>query len=205
MTRELVLATTNFGKLRELEKLLGQSSALILRSALDFPSLTAPEETGTTFEDNAKLKALYYAEKTGLPCVADDSGLMVDALGGRPGVYSSRYAPTDSERIAKLLEEMRDVPDHLRTARFVCAAAFALPGTPPKIVAVERGVLEGSIAREPRGSHGFGFDPVFFVTELGCNLAEVLPDIKNTLSHRARAFQRLLPTLLDWLHTPEKA
>ncbi|MGB9691273.1 MAG: RdgB/HAM1 family non-canonical purine NTP pyrophosphatase [Candidatus Sumerlaeaceae bacterium] len=197
--REILLATTNSGKLRELERILGKTQGVGLLTARDFPEIEAPEETGTTFEDNARLKALYYAERTGLACVADDSGLVVDALGGRPGVMSSRYAPTDAERISKLLAEMRDVPDIQRTARFVCAAAFALPCPTPHIVALTRGELEGSIAHEPRGTHGFGFDPVFYVAELGCHLAEVATDVKNTISHRARALSQLRPYLQEWL------
>ncbi len=196
--RTLLLATTNRGKLRELEKILGEHFQVVLRTALDFPEIRPPEENGSTFEDNARLKALYYAERTGLACVADDSGLVVDALGGRPGVFSARYAATDAERISRLLEEMRDVHDERRTARFVCAAAFAVPGSPPQLIALERGELEGSIAHEARGTHGFGFDPVFFVSELNCHLAEVPAEVKNTVSHRARAFAKLAPHLIRW-------
>lgn len=200
--RELLLATKNRGKLLELQKLLGGASEVRLLTALDFPNIKEPEETGATFEENAQLKALYYAEHTGLACVADDSGLVVDALGGRPGVLSARYAPTDAERIAKLLEEMRDVPDSQRSARFVCAAAFAVPHPTPQVVALERGELEGWIAREPRGTNGFGFDPVFFVAELGCHLAEVPAEVKNTISHRARAFAKLRLHLEKWVKDP---
>lgn len=196
--RELLLATTNRGKLLELEKILSGHAGVVLHTALDFPDIPSPDETGATFEENARLKALYYAECTGLACVADDSGLVVDALGGRPGVYSARYAATDAERIARLLEEMRQVPDEQRTARFVCAAAFALPGSPPRLVALERGELEGRIAYEARGSHGFGFDPVFFVNDLNCHLAEVTAEVKNSVSHRARAFAKLAPYLIRW-------
>lgn len=197
MTRKLVIATTNQGKLRELEKLLEGLNVHLL-SALDFPSIAPPEETGATFEENAKLKALYYAEKTGEACVADDSGLVVDALGGRPGVLSARYASSDSERITRILREMRDVPRGERTARFICVAALALPMPTPHIVAVEEGKLEGHIAYEPRGTNGFGFDPVFYVEELGCHLAEVATDVKNSLSHRARAFMQLRPWIVQW-------
>jgi XTP/dITP diphosphohydrolase len=199
MKREILLATTNRGKVRELLRILGGDERVTLRSAGDFPQIEPPEETGASFEENAQLKALYYAARTGLPCVADDSGLVVDALGGRPGVMSARYAPSDAERIVRLLDEMRAIPDDQRAARFVCAAAFALPGTPPRIVALERGELEGSIAHEARGTHGFGFDPVFYVTQLGCHLAEVPADVKNTISHRARAFEKLRPHLERWL------
>jgi XTP/dITP diphosphohydrolase len=199
MMRKILLATTNLGKLRELEKIIGAVEGVQLLSARDFPAIPAPDETGSTFEENARLKALYYAEKTGLACVADDSGLVVDALGGRPGLHSARYAPSDAERIAKILDEMRDVPDSRRSARFVCAAAFALARPEPRIIALEVGTLEGHIAREARGEHGFGFDPVFFVEELGKHLAEVPAEIKNTLSHRARAFEKLRPYLVGWL------
>lgn len=198
MRRTLVIATTNRGKLRELEKLLEGLNVRLL-TALDYPAIAAPKETGTTFEENAKLKALYYAEKTGEACVADDSGLVVDALGGRPGVLSARYASSDAERIARILHEMRDVPQGQRSARFVCAAALALATPTPHIVAVEEGTLEGHIAHEPRGTNGFGFDPVFFVEELGCHLAEVPTDVKNTVSHRARAFVKLKPWIVQWV------
>lgn len=194
----IVIATTNLGKLRELKKLLDNTSVQ-WRTARDYPEIDPPAETGATFEDNAKLKALYYAEKTGEACIADDSGLVVDSLGGRPGVYSARYARTDAERIAKILEEMRDIPEQRRGARFVCAAAFALPTPIPRIVALEVGTLEGRIAWEPRGTHGFGFDPVFYVDQLGCHLAEVPEEVKNAISHRAQAFVKLQRPLRLWL------
>lgn len=200
--REILLATTNRGKLVELGQLLGSESGVRLRSLLDFPHIAAPEESGATFEDNAALKALYYAEQTGLATVADDSGLVVDALNGRPGIHSARYAPSDAERIEKLLEEMRDVPEPARTARFICAAAFAVPGPPARVVALERGQLDGRIAHVARGTNGFGFDPVFFVPELGCHLAEVATEVKNRVSHRARAFSALAVAIRQWCARP---
>jgi XTP/dITP diphosphohydrolase len=193
--KELLVATTNPGKVHELEKLLGSVADLRLRSLKDFPDLAVAEEDGATFEANATAKALHYCRLSGLPTVADDSGLVVDALGGRPGVHSSRYAPSDAERIAKLLREIEGVEWPRRTARFICAAAFAIPLPEVHIHALTTGVLEGHIALEPKGTFGFGYDPIFYVEALGCHLAEVPPETKNSLSHRAQAIEKLLPAL----------
>ena len=144
-----------------------------------------PVEDGATFEDNALIKARFYSQRTGLPCLADDSGLVVDALGGRPGVLSSRFAPTDAERIARLLKELGGVPDEKRTAHFVCAAALVVPATPPPGAReiLEKGICEGVIALKPRGTNGFGYDPVFLIPLLGKTMAELAPEAKNALSH----------------------
>lgn len=166
-----------------------------------------PEETGTTFAENACQKALYYARATGQWCLADDSGLVVDALDGKPGVHSARYAaerfPPDADRpqrdaanTAKLLEALENVPDDARGARFVCHLALAEPG---KVLLETTGTVEGVIARHPRGVNGFGYDPVFFVPRLGATVAEIPAELKNEWSHRGKAvrqFAELLGQLL---------
>lgn len=189
----LLLATKNAKKVREMSEILAPVSELQLRSALDFPELPEPEEIGETFMENAIQKALYYSTHTGLPALADDSGLVVDALDGRPGVYSSRYGTSDANRIARLLREMAEVPDEKRTARFECAIALA---DETEIIGQTSGTLEGFISHEERGEHGFGYDPVFVATELGCHLAEAEPETKNRVSHRGRALQQMLPLLI---------
>lgn len=150
------------------------------------------EETGATFAANARLKAEAGARAFGAPCLADDSGLCVDALDGRPGVYSARYAPTDEERIAKLLGELTGVPAARRTAAFVCAIALAWPDG--RVIEVE-GRCEGVITEAPRGAGGFGYDPVFRVPALGRTFAELAAGEKNTVSHRALAVSRLRSAL----------
>lgn len=186
---ELVFATTNKGKLVELQGLVGAS--LRVRSLADFPNIGEIAETADTFEGNAELKARAVAQATGLFALADDSGLVVDALGGRPGVYSARYAPTDAERIAKLVNELSAVADAQRTARFVCALCLSSPSGE---LSFARGTCEGSIGRTPRGSHGFGYDPIFVLPN-GRTLAELTHDEKSGLSHRGNAFRSLLPVL----------
>jgi XTP/dITP diphosphohydrolase len=155
-----------------------------------------PPETGETFAANARAKALHVTAETGLPALADDSGLVVDALGGAPGVYSARYGgpdADDADRNALLLDALRDIPPATRTARFVAVVAFSLPdGT----VIDTEGRLEGAIADAPRGTNGFGYDPVFLVGDTGRTLAELTDDEKNGLSHRARALAALRPRLL---------
>ena len=157
------------------------------------------DETGFTFAENASLKAETYARLTGLWTWADDSGLEVDALGGRPGVYSARYGGpglSDRDRYLKLLAELRQVPAAQRTARFRCVVAIALPGGP---IYCAEGAVEGLIVDQPRGQDGFGYDPVFFVPEHGATMAELLPAVKNRISHRALAAAsaaRLLSVLL---------
>ncbi|AXA34791.1 Nucleoside 5-triphosphatase RdgB (dHAPTP, dITP, XTP-specific) [Candidatus Sumerlaea chitinivorans] len=196
--KELLVATTNQGKVHELEKLLESVTNVQLRSLKDLPDLAVAEEDGATFEANAIAKALHYCRLSGLPTIADDSGLVVDALGGRPGVHSSRYAPSDAERIAKLLREMEGTDWPQRSARFICAAAFAVPNPEVHIHTLTTGILEGYIALEAKGTFGFGYDPIFYVEALGCHLAEVPPEIKNTLSHRAQAIAKLLPAVTEY-------
>jgi XTP/dITP diphosphohydrolase len=197
MVRKLLLATKNVKKVREMREILAGTADLQILSAADLPGIAEPDETGETFADNARQKALYYAEASGILSLADDSGLVVDALDGRPGVYSSRYGATDDDRISRLLEELRDVSMDARTARFRCAMVLAQPG---QVIAETHGTLEGSIAGERRGTNGFGYDPVFYVSELGCHLAEADAQTKNRISHRGKALQAMLGPLLAALH-----
>lgn len=159
-----------------------------IRTLADFPEAPEVEEDGLTCEANAIKKATEISRATGLTAVADDTGLEVDALGGRPGVYSARYAgeeATYEDNCNKLIRELSGVPREQRTARFITVAAIAVPGEP---VQVARGVLEGCITESPVGSGGFGYDPVFYVPELHATLAEISADRKNRISHRAKAF-----------------
>jgi len=158
-----------------------------VRSLSDYPPMPEPEEIGATFEQNAGIKALAAANHTGELALADDSGLVIDALGGAPGIHSSRFAgegASDEERNAKVLELMKDVPDDERTARFTAAAAVAEPG---RLIGTVEGTVEGRIVREPRGKNGFGYDPIFCVPKLGRTAAELLPEEKDRISHRGKA------------------
>jgi len=190
MIRELVLATRNRNKVLELVALLSDLGITIrtLDEFLDAPDVV---EDGDTCEANAVKKASVIAEFTGLPAVADDTGLEVDALGGRPGVYAARYAGEDAtyeDNCRKLLRELMGVPREQRTARFLTVAAIALPSDG---IRVARGTLEGVIAEEASGTLGFGYDPVFQIPELGMTLAQLSVDQKNTISHRAKAFAKV--------------
>jgi len=171
-------------------------------SLADFPDLPEIPEEGATFAENAGFKAKEVARLTNLPALADDSGLEVAALGGRPGVFSARYAqdrtggaiPSDADNWRKLLDEMNGVPQEQRGARFVCEIALALPDGR---VFTAHGECLGSIAPEPKGEHGFGYDPVFWVQEYGHTMAELGPEIKNRISHRARALAALREILVS--------
>ena len=184
---KVILASKNQHKLTELSAILSQLGfeiALESEYGLDLDV----EETGTTFEENSFLKADAVMKASGLPVLADDSGLMVDALDGAPGVYSARYGhkASDKERTAYLLENMKDVPEERRGAKFVCVITCLFPDG-RKIVA--RGECPGVIARAPHGENGFGYDPVFYLPELGMTYAELPSEQKNAISHRARALQ----------------
>ncbi|MFN3428718.1 MAG: RdgB/HAM1 family non-canonical purine NTP pyrophosphatase [Candidatus Sericytochromatia bacterium] len=181
----VILASSNAHKLEELQALFGEAGAFSFQLA---PRALEVEETGSTFAANAALKAEAYAQAFGLPALADDSGLCVDALDGRPGVHSARYAPTDAERIGKLLGELDGVPAPERTASFVCAMALRFPNG--ELIQVE-GRCPGVIVEAPRGQGGFGYDPVFLVPSLGKTFAELTPAEKNAVSHRAIATSRL--------------
>ena len=186
---ELVLASNNKGKLAELQAMLGDS--ITVRPQSDFTDIEA-EETGLTFVENALIKARHAARVSGLPALADDSGLAVDALGGAPGIYSARYAGGggDAANNAKLLEALKDVPDTERGAQFICALALLRHAEDP-IPLICEGAWEGRILHAPSGEHGFGYDPLFWVPERDCSSAELSPQEKNQLSHRARAMALL--------------
>ncbi len=181
------MATRNRDKCAELAALLGDLG-IRLRTLDDFPEVPDVTEDGETCEANAVKKASAVARHTGLPAIADDTGLQVDALGGRPGVYAARYAGETvsyEDNWRKLLRELEGVPREQRRARFITVAAVARPSA-EKVEVVE-GVLEGFIAEAPVGTQGFGYDPVFYVPELGKTLAQLTSDEKNRISHRARA------------------
>jgi XTP/dITP diphosphohydrolase len=184
----LVLATANAGKVRELRSLIAEWGAIEVLSLADVTPVDMPEESGETYVENAVLKARTVASATGLPALADDSGIEVDVLGGAPGVRSARYAATEAARNARLLAALHDVPEERRTARYraVVALAFA-DGT----VLTAEGSCEGRIAVEPRGRGGFGYDPIFVATELGRAVGEVSDQEKARVSHRARAMRAL--------------
>ncbi len=187
-----VIATHNAKKLKELKRILEPLGFdAVIRE--DLPEV---EETGTTFAENALLKAESACKVTGMPAIADDSGLVVDALGGAPGVYSARYAgegATDRQRYEKLLEELREVPTEQRTARFVSAVCCVFPDG--KILTAE-GTCEGIIAFEPKGEGGFGYDPIFLVGER--SYAEMTAEEKDSISHRGRALAKLAQELENW-------
>jgi XTP/dITP diphosphohydrolase len=202
LARRVILATRNPGKLREIQRELAGLDVEV--AGLEaWEHVPEPDETGETFAENARLKALYYASSTGDWCLADDSGLVVDALDGAPGVCSARYAagdcPPNADRSevdeannARLLRELRDVPDAERSARFVCCLALA---DAREVIIEAEGFVEGRIGHEPRGQNGFGYDPLFFVPELGCTTAELTAEEKNRISHRGQAVRQFVGRL----------
>lgn len=195
--RALLLATTNRHKVEEFRTILADIPWQIL-SLNDLHLDMDVEETGTTFAENAALKALAYARASKTLALADDSGLEIDALGGAPGVYSARFLGSDTsyaERFRVILEQMRDVPQPQRTARFRCVITIAEPSGFHRSV---EGTVEGIIADAPRGTHGFGYDPIFLVPELGKTTAELLPAQKHAISHRGRAAQKARTLLENW-------
>jgi XTP/dITP diphosphohydrolase len=198
----IVIATTNVGKLAELRALLGDLPVQLLSVTDVLGENLAIKEDGATFEDNAILKARAVCQATGLYALADDSGLEVDALGGRPGVRSARFAherATDAENNAALLRELEDVSDGQRAAKFRCVLALASPWAQRQVETVE-GSCDGFMARVPRGSGGFGYDPLFIVPELaGRAMAELTEAEKNAVSHRSRAVRALRPVLVRLL------
>ncbi len=198
MKRQIVLATRNRGKIRELQALMKDFGIEVV-SVADIKGAPEVEEDADTFIGNSLKKAREIASATGFMALADDSGLVVDALDGAPGVYSARYAgdnATDEENYLKLLEEMRDIPDEKRTARFKCVMVLFHPSG--QWISAE-GSCEGVIAREPAGSEGFGYDPVFFVPELNRCMAQISPDEKNAISHRGNALKKLREMLPEFL------
>jgi len=194
----IVLATRNPGKIREIRAILGDL-AVDLLTADDFPQVGPVAEDGLTFEANAVTKAAYIREHTGLVSLADDSGLEVDALGGRPGILSARFAgdkASYADNNRKLLDLLRDVPFEQRTARFVCVAALAVPGGD---VMLKRGEVEGLITDTAAGGGGFGYDPIFYVPAYGKTVAQLDDATKNRISHRAKAFRAMAGVIGDLL------
>jgi XTP/dITP diphosphohydrolase len=197
--RRLLIATTNAGKLREIRELLGELP-LELLTLYDLPPVDPPEESGSTFEENARLKATFYGRRNPHLTVAEDSGLVVDALDGDPGVRSARYLgenATYPERFDAILSTMASRPERGRSARFICALAVA---DGDRILFETQGTIEGEIANAPAGVEGFGYDPIFLFPPYGRTLAEVSRDDKLRVAHRGKAFRQLA----EWLrHAPE--
>jgi XTP/dITP diphosphohydrolase len=200
MTRRVVLASSNPGKVREFGQILGGLDMSVApQSEFGVPDA---DETGLTFVENALLKARNAASHTGLAAVADDSGIEVDALNGAPGIYSARYAgqgASDAQNLAKLLDALRDIPEAERGARFVCLIVYLRHAADPTPI-IAQGVWEGRILREPRGSGGFGYDPVFWVPTHQCASAELPAEVKNSLSHRGQALRALVAALRSASH-----
>ena len=191
---KLLIATTNPGKIREFQEMLGQTG-IDFTDLSNYPAGEPVEETGHTFRANACLKASYYAAALNSWAMADDSGLVVDALGDKPGVLSARWAAInnagagDAANNALLLIQLEDVPDAQRTARFMCVLALADPAG--RTVLTAQDAVEGVMLRAPRGANGFGYDPLFFITEMGKTTAELSPDQKHAISHRGKALRRM--------------
>ena len=195
--KKLLLATNNKGKVREYKSLLREIPFEIVAPS-ELGITTEVDETGSSFEENARLKAATLAASSRLLTLADDSGLEVDALGGKPGVLSARYAgegASDEDRVNYLLEKLKDVPEGERGARFRCVIAIA---NPDGSIHTFSGECRGVIAIRPRGSNGFGYDPVFYVPELGKTMAELAPEEKNKISHRARAAEKAREALMKY-------
>lgn len=195
--KEIIIATKNAGKAKEFKQMF-EPLGYEVKTLLDYPEIPDVDETGTTFEENAILKAEEVSKVLKQIVIADDSGLSIDALEGRPGIFSARYAgeeKSDEANMDKVLNEMKDVPDGSRTARFYCALAVAIPGKETYTVS---GTCEGEILHERKGSYGFGYDPIFFAIDKGKAMAELEPEEKSEISHRAHALRLLekdLPTL----------
>lgn len=197
---ELVLATRNVGKILEVERLLQAHAPQIqVRSVSEF-NLDDVEETGDTFEANALLKAETIARNTGLPALADDSGIAIDALGGAPGIYSARWAGVhgdDAANIAKVLEQLDSIPDADRGAQFVCVIALALPDGRSMTVRAE---VEGQVRRVPMGDQGFGYDPIFQPDGFAITTAEMSPEQKDAISHRGKALREIAPKIAPFIN-----
>ena len=192
--KKIILASNNKGKIREFNTMLSGLYEVISMSDRQVEEVP---ETGLTFVENALIKARNASEQSGLPALADDSGIVVDALGGEPGIYSARYAGKhgdDEANTQKLLDQMHAIPEGERTARFWCAIVFVEHANDPTPIIIQRG-WEGEILRKKVGENGFGYDPIFYVPTHGCASAELAPKIKNTFSHRGRALTALLEEL----------
>lgn len=199
----VIIATKNPGKAKDFMKIF-EPYEIEVKTLLDYPELEDIEETGQTFEENAILKAEAVSKRLNQMVIADDSGVIIDALNGRPGVYSARYAGEDKDDEAnneKVLSEMLNVAEKDRTARFYCALAVAAPG---KQTITVNGVCEGSILFERKGIYGFGYDPIFLVAEMNKSMAELTPEEKNQISHRARAMKKLEGQIVDILKKEHK-
>ena len=196
--KQLIVATHNLGKLAELRSLLAELP-LDLVGLSNFENVTEVEETGSTFIDNARLKAVGYARQTGSFALADDSGLEIDALGGRPGVLSARYGGDVGfdKKMQMLLNEMADSINSFRGAHYVCAIAIAAPDG--RILHTTEGICPGIIAAEPRGNGGFGYDPIFIPAGFEETFGELSGSVKQKISHRARAFEQIMPFLRDFI------
>ena len=194
-SNQIVLASGNAGKLREIAQLLeGLNLEILPQSEFNVPEI---EETGLTFVDNAILKARNAAHYTGLPAIADDSGIAVDVLRGRPGIYSARFAgvgASDEENLEKLIRMVEPFPDEERTARFICSMVY-IRHEEDHVPVIAEGVWEGQLLIDPKGQNGFGYDPIFYVSSQQCTSAELPPEIKNKLSHRGQALRKLLEQL----------
>lgn len=189
--KDIILASSNPGKVSEINRLLSGLD-IAIRPQGDY-GVEDVEETGLTFVENAILKARNAALHTGMPAIADDSGIEVDALNGAPGIYSARYAgseASDQDNLDKLLENMQGIPEKERTARFQCLMVFLRHAEDPTPI-ICQGTWEGRILLSPRGDNGFGYDPVFYVPTHDCSSAELDPDVKNQLSHRGQALRKL--------------
>lgn len=202
----IVVATGNQNKVKEIAAIFAENgvTAYNLITLADLPGYVEPEENGETFEANAKIKAAAAARFSGLLAIADDSGLAVDALGGAPGVYSARYAGEghdDAANRKRLFQEMADIPDGQRAARFVCSAVIAFPDPGGNVdFWTAEAYCEGTIAHEERGENGFGYDCMLYLPEFGQTMAEISPEQKNQISHRGKAFERVA-RLLNFMHT----
>ncbi|GAB2552396.1 XTP/dITP diphosphatase [Gracilibacillus alcaliphilus] len=189
--KQLIIATKNQGKMQDFKRLF-EPHGIKVSSLLDLSEpIEDVEETGATFEENAALKAEVICERLQIPVIADDSGIEIDALNGEPGVYSARYAGTDKDdqaNIEKVLDKMKTVPPSERTARFVCVLAVAQPG---QATIFKRGECEGTIADQPTGTNGFGYDPIFYPVDSSLTMAEMTPEQKNEISHRRKALDQL--------------
>lgn len=195
MVKKIVLASNNPGKLREIQAVLDQQRFHLIQQS-EF-KVSEVAETGTTFVENAIIKARHAAQHTGLPALADDSGIEVDALQGAPGVYSARYAGSDADdksNNAKLLSQLANTPDTQRTARFQCVIVY-MRHAQDSMPLICQGTWEGAILHKVTGKNGFGYDPLFFVPTHGCSSAELDPEEKNRISHRAQALQKLIVAL----------
>ena len=191
---DIVIATNNLGKVKEFQSLLAPYGYTV-KSLKDFPEIAEVEETGTSFEENACMKAEYLAKVLDCLVVADDSGLEVDALNGEPGVYSARYAgleKDDEKNLQLVLENLKDVAPENKTARFICVMALAKPG---ELTKTYRGVCEGMIIDEKKGTNGFGYDPIFYFPEYACTTAEMTCEQKGKISHRGKALRLLINDL----------